>query len=93
MIQRALWILTSLLLLTICNSVEIVEEEEVGGLIPVGQSAIFELTTIVDWKYLTFTATVSMLVISLDLMCRESGEDEINVAVMQMRCSELNKQM
>lgn len=93
MIRRALWILASLLLSTICNSVEIAEEEEVSGLIPVGQSVTFELTTIVDWKYLTFTATVSMLLLSLGLIYRESGEEETNVAAMQMHCSELSKQV
>ena len=53
----------SLLLLLVvgsCFAETIIENEEVKGSLGIGESASYELSTIIDWRYYAFIAKVSM---------------------------------
>ena len=58
--QRLYWFVLFQWLMIIATSKEIMEGEDVQGSIAVNDSVSFELSTIVDWKYLVFTVNVTM---------------------------------
>ena len=60
LMQRLYWFVLLLGLVMTTNSKEIIEGEDAQGSLAVNESILFELSTIVDWKYLVFTVNVTL---------------------------------
>ena len=58
--QRLYWFVLFQWLMMISTSREIMEGEDVQGSIAVDESVSFELSPVVDWKYLVFTVNITM---------------------------------
>ena len=93
LMQRLYWFVLLLGLVMTTNSKEIIEGEDAQGSLAVNESILFELSTIVDWKYLVFTVNVTLQTIILIVMDRGNLKEGINVAGMVMNCSDTTKQM